>query len=68
MILFKKKNKSFKQFKKGDLVYDEYYGSGIIIDTDERFGELEVSFREQRTWLTPPTIESLQLVSRYDMG
>jgi hypothetical protein len=68
MTLFKKKADSFKKFKKGDLVYDLYYGSGIIVDTDERFGELEVRFREELTWLTPPTVESLQLVSRYDAG
>ena len=66
-MLFKKRNKAFKQFKKGDLVYDEYYGSGIIIDTDERFGELEVSFKDERTWLTPPSVECLQLVGRYGL-
>jgi len=64
-MLFKRKNKTFKKFKKGDLVYDEYYGSGIIIDLDERFCELEVSFKEERTWLTTMSIEKLQLVSRY---
>ncbi len=49
-MLFRRKNKAFKKFRKGDLVYDEYYGSGIIIDTDERFCELEISFKEEKKW------------------
>lgn len=66
MALFKKIDKSFKRFRKGDLVYDDFYGSGIIIDTDVRFGELKVSFKDERVWLTPVTVESLQLVSRHE--
>ncbi len=64
-MLFRRKNKAFKKFKKGDLVYDEYYGSGIIVDTDERFCELEISFKEEKTWLSTPSVEKLQLVSRH---
>ena len=53
-----------KRFGLGDLVYDEYYGSGIVVDFDERFDEMEVNFKDGRVWLTTLSVRSLTLVSR----
>jgi len=53
-----------KRFGLGDLVYDEYYGRGVIVDFDERFDEMEVSFKEGCEWLTTHSISALSLVSR----
>ena len=57
-------NQQIKRFGLGDLVYDEYYGSGIIVDFDEKFDEMEVNFKEGREWLTTHSIMGLTLVSR----
>ena len=46
--------KEITRFGIGDLVYDEYYGRGVIVDFDERFDEMEVSFKEGCEWLTHP--------------
>jgi len=62
-MLFRPRQK-IKRFGIGDLVYDEYYGSGIVVDFDERFDEMEVSFKEGREWLTTHSISGLSLVSR----
>ncbi len=53
-----------KRFGLGDLVYDEYYGSGIVVDFDERFDEMEVNFKDGRVWHTTLSVRSLTLVSR----
>jgi len=56
--------KEIKRFGLGDLVYDEYYGSGVIVGFDERFDEMEVSFKEGCEWLTTHTVRGLVCVSR----
>ena len=53
-----------KRFGIGDLVYDEYYGSGLVVDLDERFDEMEVNFKEGREWLTTNSVSGLSLISR----
>ncbi len=56
--------KEITRFGIGDLIYDEYYGRGVIVDFDERFDEMEVSIKEGREWLTTHTINGISLVSR----
>ena len=55
---------SIKRFGIGDLVYDEYYGSGLVVDFDERFDEMQVNFKEGCEWLTTHSVRGLTLVSR----
>ena len=56
--------RQIKRFGIGDLVYDEYYGSGLVVDFDERFDEMEVNFKEGREWLTTNSVSGLSLISR----
>ena len=53
-----------KRFGLGDLVYDEYYGSGLVVDFDEKFDEMQVNFKEGNEWLTSHSVRLLTLVSR----
>jgi len=66
MGLFKNNGTELKRFDLGDLVYDEYYGTGVVIDLDRRFDEMEVKFRqpENNVWLTPFSVKSLEIVSK----
>ena len=66
MGLFKTSGNELKRFALGDLVYDEYYGTGIVIDLDKKFNEMEVRFRkpENNIWLTPFSVKSLEIVSK----
>ena len=66
MGLFKTSGNELKRFALGDLVYDEYYGAGIVIDLDKKFNEMEVRFRkpENNIWLTPFSVKSLEIVSK----
>ena len=66
MGLFKNNGTELKRFTLGDLVYDEYYGAGIVIDLDRKFDEMEVKFRkpENNIWLTTFSVKSLEIVSK----
>ena len=62
-MLFKSKGHEIKRFNLGDLVYDEYYGSGLVVELDEKFDEMQVYFREGAEWLTTHTVRNLEIVS-----
>jgi hypothetical protein len=66
MALFKRNGKELKRFDVGDLVYDEYYGTGLVVDLDRRFDEMMVKFQrpEDNIWLTPVTVRGLTIVSK----
>jgi hypothetical protein len=66
MGLFNTNGNELKRFALGDLVYDEYYGTGIVIDLDKKFNEMEVRFRkpENNIWLTPFSVKNLEMVSK----
>tara|TARA_Y100000310_G_C20181398_1_gene578301 strand:- start:86 stop:331 length:246 start_codon:yes stop_codon:yes gene_type:complete len=66
MGLFKNNGTELKRFTLGDLVYDEYYGAGVVIDLDRRFDEMEVKFRkpENNVWLTTFSVKSLEIISK----
>jgi len=66
MALFKNNGKELRRFDLGDLVYDEYYGTGVVIDLDKKFDEMEVRFQkpEDNIWLTPISIQKLEVVSK----
>jgi hypothetical protein len=66
MGLFKSNGTELKRFALGDLVYDDYYGTGIVIDLDRRFDEMEVKFRkpENNVWLTTFSVKNLEIVSK----
>ena len=66
MGLFKNNGTELKRFALGDLVYDEYYGAGVVIDLDRRFDEMEVKFRkpENNIWLTTFSVKSLEIISK----
>tara|TARA_R110002110_G_C13260656_1_gene700815 strand:+ start:503 stop:748 length:246 start_codon:yes stop_codon:yes gene_type:complete len=66
MGLFKNNGNELKRFAVGDLVYDEYYGAGIVTDLDRQFDEMEVKFRkpENNIWLTTFSIKGLEIVSK----
>ena len=66
MGLFKNNGTELKRFDLGDLVYDEYYGTGVVIDLDRRFDEMEVKFRkpENNIWLTTFSVKSLEIISK----
>jgi len=66
MGLFKSNGRELKRFALGDLVYDDYYGTGIVIDLDRRFNEMEVKFRkpENNVWLTTFSVKNLEIVSK----
>ena len=66
MGLFKNNGTELKRFTLGDLVYDEYYGTGVVIDLDRRFDEMEVKFRqpENNIWLTTFSVKSLEIISK----
>ena len=66
MGLFKSNGTELKRFALGDLVYDDYYGAGIVIDLDRRFDEMEVKFRkpENNVWLTTFSVKNLEIVSK----
>ena len=66
MGLFKNNGRELKRFTLGDLVYDEYYGTGVVIDLDQRFDEMEVKFRkpENNIWLTTFSVKSLEIISK----
>ena len=66
MGLFKNNGTELKRFDLGDLVYDDYYGTGIVIELDRKFYEMEVKFRkpENNIWLTTFTVKSLEIVSK----
>ena len=65
MGLFKTNGNELKRFALGDLVYDEYYGTGIVIDLDKKFNEMEVQFHkpENNIWLTTFSVKNLEIVS-----
>jgi len=64
--IFKNNGTELKRFALGDLVYDEYYGTGVVIDLDRRFDEMEVRFRqpENNIWLTTFSVKDLEIVSK----
>jgi|TARA_R110000824_G_scaffold398460_1_gene602548 hypothetical protein len=64
--LFKNNGTELKRFTLGDLVYDEYYGAGVVIDLDRKFDEMEVKFRkpENNIWLTTFSVKSLEIISK----
>jgi hypothetical protein len=66
MGLFKNNGTELRRFDLGDLVYDDYYGTGIVIELDRKFDEMEVKFRkpENNIWLTTFTVKSLEIVSK----
>ena len=66
MGIFKNNGAELKRFDLGDLVYDEYYGAGVVIDLDQRFDEMEVKFRkpENNIWLTTFSVKGLEIVSK----
>ena len=66
MGLFKNNGTELKRFDLGDLVYDDYYGAGVVIDLDRRFDEMEVKFRkpENNIWLTTFSVKNLEVVSK----
>tara|TARA_R110000824_G_scaffold188630_1_gene369986 strand:+ start:226 stop:471 length:246 start_codon:yes stop_codon:yes gene_type:complete len=66
MALFKRNGIELKRFDVGDLVYDEYYGTGLVVDLDRRFDEMMVKFQrpENNIWLTPVTVRGLTVVSK----
>jgi hypothetical protein len=66
MGLFKNNGTELKRFDVGDLVYDDYYGTGIVIELDRKFDEMEVKFRkpENNIWLTTFSVQSLEIVSK----
>ena len=66
MGLFKNNGTELKRFTLGDLVYDEYYGAGVVIDLDRKFDEMEVKFRkpENNIWLTTFSVKSLEIISK----
>jgi hypothetical protein len=66
MALFKRNGKELKRFDVGDLVYDDYYGTGLVIDLDRQFDEMMVRFQkpEDNIWLTPVTVRGLTIVSK----
>ena len=66
MALFKNNGTELKRFAVGDLVYDEYYGAGLVVDLDRRFDEMMVKFQkpEDNIWLTPVTVRGLTVVSK----
>jgi hypothetical protein len=66
MGLFKNNGTELKRFTLGDLVYDEYYGAGVVIDLDRKFNEMEVKFRkpENNIWLTTFSVKSLEIISK----
>ena len=66
MGLFKNNGTELRRFDLGDLVYDEYYGTGVVIDLDRRFDEMEVKFRkpENNIWLTTFSVKNLEVVSK----
>ena len=66
MGLFKNNGTELKRFTLGDLVYDEYYGTGVVIDLDRKFDEMEVKFRqpENNVWLTTFSVKSLEIISK----
>ncbi len=66
MALFKHNGTELKRFDVGDLVYDEYYGTGLVVDLDRRFDEMMVRFQkpEDNIWLTPVTVRGLTIVSK----
>ena len=66
MGLFKNNGTELKRFDLGDLVYDDYYGAGVVIDLDRRFDEMEVKFRkpENNIWLTAFSVKNLAIVSK----
>ena len=66
MGLFKNNGTELKRFDLGDLVYDEYYGTGVVIDLDRRFDEMEVKFRkpENNIWLATFSVKNLEVVSK----
>ena len=66
MGLFKSNGTELKRFTLGDLVYDEYYGTGVVIELDRKFDEMEVKFRqpENNVWLCPFSVKGLEIVSK----
>ena len=66
MGLFKSNGRELKRFALGDLVYDDFFGTGIVIDLDRRFNEMEVKFRkpENNVWLTTFSVKNLEIVSK----
>lgn len=64
-MLFKE-SASVKDFRVGDLVYDSYYGSGIVIDISAQLGDMAVRFRKPDAciFLSPITINTLEVISK----
>jgi heat shock protein HspQ len=63
-MIFKAKAKETGRFALGDLVYDEFYGRGLVVDFDRKFDEMEVSFKNGAVWLITRSVGSLRIVSR----
>ena len=57
---------SVKNFCVGDLVYDSYYGHGVVIDISAHLGDMEVRFRKPDAciFLSPVAIKTLEVVSK----
>jgi hypothetical protein len=66
MGLFKTNGNEIKRFALGDLVYDDFYGTGVVIDLDKKFNEMEVQFHkpENNIWLTTFSVKNLEIVSK----
>ncbi len=66
MALYKNNGLELKRFSVGDLVYDEFYGTGIVFELDLKFDEMQVRFHRPETnvWLTPKSVRSLTIISK----
>jgi hypothetical protein len=64
-MLFKGYLKS-REYRVGDLVYDQFYGIGVVIIIDESLCDMEVRFRkpEKNIFMDANTVATLTVVSR----
>lgn len=55
-----------KNFRVGDLVYDSYYGPGVVIDISVQLGDMSVRFRKPDAciFLSPVAINTLEVISK----
>lgn len=66
MAVYKNNGIELRRFSIGDLVYEEYYGIGIVCALDRKFDEMYVNFHrpENSIWLTPFSIRNLTIMSK----
>ncbi len=66
MAVYKNNGIELRRFSVGDLVYEEYYGIGIVCELDRKFDEMYVKFQrpEDSIWLTPFSIRNLTIMSK----